>query len=337
MAHQLESTQDMIYADYAKPWHGLGIPVNGLFTSKDALSKANLDFEVVKKPIFRQTVNINDGLDVQFQAIENMYETVRTDNDRHLGVVGKIYTPFQNTDVFDFMDSIVGEKQAIYDTAGSLFGGKKIWLLAKLPQDMIVKKENVERFLLLMNSHDGSTPITAFFTPVRVVCNNTLNVALHKGGIQSWVKVRHTTNATSRMQEGARILGISMRYFEASQEIFGEMANFKITPKTLKKYYDIVLPISDDASERSVKANTKIKDQLIEMFENSPAIKGTEADGNLWGAYNAVAEYVQYHKTISGEKQKGFDQRFSSVLLPNYGAYAMRQSAYNAALDMLKN
>lgn len=351
MGHQLEKSDDMIYADYQKPWHGLGVPVDGLFTSVDALAKADLDFEVVKKPIYRQVIRLSESGSItgtDFSEIPDSFETVRTDTDAHLGVVGNYYTPFQNSDAFEFLDGLVGKDKAVYDTAGALFGGKRIWMLVKLPSDISVKGDSVEKFLLCVTSHDGTTPIMVKFTPVRVVCWNTLSAAIDRG---LTVKVRHTQSARDKMSEAARILGISTAFYQKVEEVYGEMAGFKITPKLLQKYYKVVVPdpvnkklkydeVGNVVGEEDVRANStraeKTREHMTAIYENSPSIYQTPANGNLWGAYNSVTEYIQYHKAIPNEDKK-VGQRFNVVTADaNSSAQWMRQIAFDAALNILK-
>lgn len=355
MGHGINKNEDMVYANYEVPWHGLGVPVDGLFTSQEALQKANIDFEVVKKPIYRQILNLGDGqkdMSSEFIEIPDKFETVRTDTDENLGVVGNYYQPYNNRDAFAFLDSLIKEGDACYDTAGALFGGKKVWMLMKLPDYISVNGDQVDKFLLCTNSHDGSTPIMLKLTPIRVVCNNTLSVALGNYKTDKMtIKVRHTMSAGIKMEEAARILGLSSAYFEKAGQIYGEMAGFKLTTKTLNKYYKLVIPdpvktqfkfsengeLEDELEE--IKGNStraeKAREQLVEIFETSPTIKGTPAEGNLWGAYNSVTEYIQHHKMIPYENEKE-GQRFNITMIDNNsGAQYMRQQAFTGAVKML--
>ena len=156
-----------------KPWHGEGTKLENVATSAEAIEAAGLDWKVEKRGLyFAQT----DGTT---QLIPGKYATVRTDNQVALGIVGKVYTPLQNKEAFSFFDSIVGVKEAMYHTAGSLGKGERVWILAKLPGYIKVTEDDVvEKYLLLANSHDGSSAVEMLFTPVRVVCQNTLNLAI---------------------------------------------------------------------------------------------------------------------------------------------------------------
>jgi hypothetical protein len=169
------------------PWQNLGIELINPATAREAIVTAGLDYTVVKKPL-KEVVRLNHTADVS-----DRWATVRTDTGDILGIVGDSYEPIQNRDAFTFFDSLVGTEKAIYETAGTLGRGERIWILAKLPGFIQVHgKDIVNKYLLLSNSHDGSSPIEVKLTPIRVVCNNTLTAAMKGAGK---VQIRHTSNA----------------------------------------------------------------------------------------------------------------------------------------------
>jgi Domain of unknown function (DUF932)/Tetratricopeptide repeat len=181
MPHSVES---MMYAGQV-PWHGLGTPVSTEVTAGDAIKHAGLSWHVDLQPVFA-------GAGLVQSLVAGVKATVRNTDQRALGVVGDRYMPVQNEDAFAFFDSVVGEGQAIYHTAGSLDGGRRVWVLAKLPGEVRLHQDEVtEKYLLLMNSHDGSTALRMLFTPVRVVCQNTLNLAM-RGTSAEGIAIRHT-------------------------------------------------------------------------------------------------------------------------------------------------
>ena len=174
MAHNLAMTNGKTAMAYTgdKPWHGLGTSVANAMTSAEAIGLAGLDWGVVKQPVYFA----NDIS--KYKRIENKFATVRVDTMDPLGIVGNVYRPLQNKEAFSFFDAIVGDKLAMYHTAGALGKGERIWLLAKLPGECwITPKDNIEKFLLLTNSHDGYSSVEFMVTPIRVVCQNTLNMA----------------------------------------------------------------------------------------------------------------------------------------------------------------
>ena len=159
------NVESMMYVR-EKPWHGLGEMVQEAPTSADALRLAGLDWRVDSKP-----VQVCGG-----RKVDGFRANVRATDGAVLGMVSDRYRICQNTDAFDFTDNLIGG-EVRYETAGSLQGGRKIWLLAKLP-DTFLLGDAVEPYLCFTNSHDGSSAIRVCMTPVRVVCQNTLNIAL---------------------------------------------------------------------------------------------------------------------------------------------------------------
>lgn len=149
------------------PWHGLGVRVNEAPASKEALTAAGLDWNVVQEPIYTETEELING----YKA------NVRDSDRRVLGVVSDRYKVIQNTEAFAFTDTLLGEGVR-YETAGSLQGGRKVWLLAHMPHEYIISGERISPYLLFSNTHDGSGAVKIALTPIRVVCNNTLNLAL---------------------------------------------------------------------------------------------------------------------------------------------------------------
>jgi phage/plasmid-like protein (TIGR03299 family) len=192
MAHELEirnGEASMFYVNEV-PWHGLGTRLSGPATAAEAIKAAKLDWTVAKVPLYA----VQGETSVR---VPDAYGVIREDLWGQpacpvLGIVGKHYTPLQNAEAFTFFDPIVGQNAAIYHTAGAIRDGERIWLLAKLPSQIVVVGDDVaDKYLLLSNSHDGGSAVQVKFTPVRVVCNNTLTLALSSGPT---IRVAHTRN-----------------------------------------------------------------------------------------------------------------------------------------------
>ena len=167
------SITNMVYMP--KPaWQEVGVKLPKLMTSSEAMEHAGLDYKVEKRPLY--TLGERNRL----IPVEHSFATVRTDTSLPLGIVGDRYTVLQNTSAFEFFDTLVGKGEAIYETAGVLGRGERIWLLAKLPGYIKIRKDIINKYLLLTNTHDGSSTVIACMTPIRVVCQNTLNVALRE-------------------------------------------------------------------------------------------------------------------------------------------------------------
>ena len=264
------------------PWHSLGTELINLATAREAIEAAGLNYTVVKKPL-KEVVELNHPAD-----LSDRWATVRTDTGDVLGIVGDSYEPIQNRDAFTFFDNLVGTDEAIYETAGMLGRGERIWILAKLPGFIKVHgKDIVNKYLLLSNSHDGSSLAQVKLTPIRVVCNNTLTAALQGAGE---VHIRHTSNAAEDMEQALSLLGLSNSLSEQLDAIFNRMALTKISDKQLLDYINALVP--DDEEEDENAKVQGIRKTFLELYES-----GQGADlsrGTLWGAFNCVTEYTDH-------------------------------------------
>lgn len=285
MAHRLNINNgkaSMFYTGEV-PWHQLGVKLDKPATAQEAIKAAQLDYRVEKKPI-RAIVH-----PTRHSPIEDQYATVRMDTREVLGVVGRRYSPIQNRDAFAFFDSLVGSDEAIYHTAGVLGKGERIWILAKLPGYIKVKGEDiVEKYLLLMNSHDGSSLVRAKLTPIRVVCCNTLTAALN--GVEEEVRIRHTPNSVAKLEQAHKLLGLTNGLYEQLEVIFNRMALTQITEKQLLEYVQALVPSNPKAQKDTRTEN--IRNTILELHESG---QGAELSrGTVWGAYNAVTEYTDH-------------------------------------------
>lgn len=261
-----------------KPWHGLGTEVSEAPTSTDALKLAGLNWEVKQEPIFDGNGNQING----YKA------NVRSSDSKILGVVGDRYRIVQNTDAFSFTDDLIGG-EVRYETAGSLKEGRRVWLLARMP-DMMLAGDPVEPYLCFTNAHDGSCGVKVCMTPVRVVCNNTLNIALNSAK-RVW-SMRHTENIHERLNEAHDCLFRAESYM-AGLEVYADMAaNKTVRDEDLRRFLGELFPVAEDASERE-KANAKkcIDEYMICYF--APDI--AKFRGTAWGVINAASDFVSHN------------------------------------------
>lgn len=264
------------------PWHNLGTELDNPGTAREVIEAAGLDYTVAKKPL-------KEVVDVEHPARPSgRWATVRTDTGEVLGIVGDSYEPVQNRDAFKFFDTLVGSDEATYETAGTLGRGERMWILARLPGYINVHGSDiVSKYLLLSNSHDGSSLVRAKVTPIRVVCNNTLTAALQGAGE---VHIRHTLDAAEDMKQALALLGLSNSLYEQLDIIFNRMALRKITEEQLLDYVTALVP--DDEEERNNAKNQGIRRACLDLYET-----GQGADlsrGTLWGAFNCVTEYTDH-------------------------------------------
>lgn len=322
MAHNLEQRDgqaSMFYVGTDVPWHQLGKQLNKPATAAEAMEAARLDYSVVKKPL-KAIINSR-----QYSDVPNAFATVRTDTNQVLGVVGARYEPVQNIDAFNFFDPLVDRNEAIYHTAGVLGRGEKIWLLAKLPDYIKVgpKKDPVEKFVLLYNSHDGSSHIRVKMTPIRVVCNNTLTAAL--SGTESEVRIKHTQSAQDKLQEAHQILGLTNQLYAQLDFIFNRMALRKVTSSQLVDYVKTLIPDNPQAENNTRTEN--MRNHIISLHDTVEDAR--QHRGTLFGAINSVSEYVDHYSS-----QKDASKQLRSIWFGGSGEQ-LKRKAYQLAESML--
>jgi len=266
------------YPDTAPaPWHSLGIELNHPRTAREAIEMAGLNYTIVKKPLGLKT-----GLK------QESYATLRTDTDDILGVVGERYEPVQNIDAFTFFDTLVADDEAIYETAGVFGKGEGIWILAKLPGFMKVHGNDiVNKYLLLTNSHDGSSQVQVRLTPIRVVCNNTLTAALQGDGD---IAISHAANTASYLKQAFTILELSNSLYAQLDVMFNAMASRKITQQQLRDYVQALVPDNEEAENTA--RTEKIRTSVLQLHDSGHG--SSLAKGTVWGAFNSVAEYTDH-------------------------------------------
>ena len=222
------------------PWHGLGTRVEEAPGSKEALVLAGLDWKVVQKPIVTE-----DGLPVNgFKA------NIRDRDSQVLGVVTNRYKVVQNEDAFAFTDKLLGEG-VTYETAGSLQDGRRTWILAKLPQRYIISGDEITPYLVFMNSHDGTGAIKAAMTPVRVVCQNTLNLALSTAK-RSW-STNHTGDIKGKLEDARNTLLYADRYMGELGKAIDQLQQIRLSDQKVYEYIDALFPLMDGITEQQRK------------------------------------------------------------------------------------
>lgn len=321
-----EGQAEMFSGQNIVPWHGLGTVVDGLLTSEDALEAAHLDWEVEKRPL---SYPMDDKGEVRMEEISDFKAIVRKDNDVHLGIVKGRYNIIQNAEAFNFFDEVIGLDEAVFDTAGSLHGGKIIWLMAKLSGNLFIDsnpEDITEKNVLLVKSHDSTHSLTMQIVPTRVVCSNTLSVALKNCSNQ--IKVRHTKNYEKKIELAKETLGLANAYYDNLQGLMNELADTEMSSKEMNVFTERLFP----AEEKEGKEPTRtigIREKVQELFVVGKGNKGE----TRWDAINAVTEYVDFHRgTRSSDKNANkAAARFESGLLGS--GVAIKQRAMNLLLN----
>ncbi len=272
------------------PWKDQGETVTGATTSEQAMQLAGLNWRVEPKKVFTE-----DGI-----LIPSAIANVRNKDGKPLGIVGERYTIVQNEDAFKFTDALLGEG-VTYETAGSLREGKIIWLLAKMPNDVTILGDAVTPYMVFTNTHDGSGSVKVAMTPIRVICQNTLNLAI-KTANRMWT-ARHTGSIESRLQDATNTLQLANRYMEEMKNEFDNLYNIKLTTNDVTSLIEKIVPI-DDAWKDTQKNNMQgIRDDIKYRFYNAPDLKELQLTGARM--VQAVADTASHIEPIRVTKYAG--------------------------------
>lgn len=280
MAHLVES---MMYVGQT-PWHGLGrkIPDGKKLSVREAIVAAKLDWQVELRRLFIE------GLEEVQSGILDQYAVCRTSDNAFLGIVGPGYVPLQNEDALQWFQPFLDAGEATLETAGSLKGGRHVWALAKIRDgNMTVgKRDSVAHYILLSNAHDGSVTVRVGFTPIRVVCNNTLSLA-HDSKASKLLRVKHTFNLHDNLKLVREIMNVARGEFNATVGQYRHLQRRSIDAAGLEKYVRVVFDLSGKSSRELIP-------NIVYLFENGRGNR--EAGRTYWGAYNAVTEYLNYFR-----------------------------------------
>ena len=276
------NVETMFYTRVA-PWHGLGTRVETALSSKEALKASGLDWQVIQKPIMTDDLT----------PISGYKANIRDSDNKVLGVVSDRYKVVQNAEAFAFTDALFGEGVK-YETAGSLQEGKKIWLLAKLPEKYIIEGEQIEPYLVFSNYHDGSGAIKAAMTPIRVVCQNTLNLALSSAK-RVWSTI-HMDELAAKMEEAHNTLLLAEKYMRDLGGEFSRLSRIKMSDSKVLEYIEMLLPMDDEPTEIHRKNITKIREDLKRRYFDAPDLH--HVGKNAYRFVCAVSDFATHAKPL---------------------------------------
>ena len=274
---------ETMFSTREKPWHGLGTIVAEAPASKEALALAGLDWKVIQKKIYTG----------DRQRITGYRANVRDTDNKLLGVVSDRYHVVQNEDAFAFTDSLLGEGVR-YETAGSLQSGRRVWMLAKLPNEYIILGEQISPYLVFCNSHDGSGAIKVAMTPVRVVCSNTLNLALDTAK-RCWT-AKHTTNIADKLEEAKETLFFAESYMSRLGQEMEALRKEQLSDQKAIEYMNILLPIKEDMSLQQKKNIRNLQEDLKRRYFDAPDLK--DMGKNAYRFINAVSDFATHNKPL---------------------------------------
>lgn len=295
MAHEVEQIVYVSNEENGRfvPWHGLGTPVAAAMTSQEALELGGLNWDVISQPIYTNGIEIPG-----YKA------NVRSIDGKVLGVVGDRYKIIQNSEAFAFTDALIGDN-CRYETAGSLMGGKRIFLLARLPDHNILG-DSFENYVCFTNGHDGKNSVKACVTPIRVVCQNTLNLALN-GAARSWT-TRHVGNIESKIEEARHTLELATEYINELSVTADMLANTRVSEDQVREVLNNIYPTDSAATDRQKASIQEKKDAFMEAM-NAPDLNRFE--GTAWQVVNAASDYATHkmpHKNTAAYDERNFNK-----------------------------
>lgn len=265
------------------PWHGLGTKVMGAPDSKDALSLAGLDWKVVQEPIYTK----------RGEHINSYQANIRDTDRKVLGVVTERYKVVQNHEAFAFTDSLLKEGVR-YETAGSLQGGKRVWLLAHMPHEYIILGEKFSPYLLFSNTHDGSGAVKVALTPIRVVCQNTLNLALSTAK-RSW-SMMHTGNIQGKIREARETLLMAGDYMDSLGKEVETLRKKGLSDKEVMDYIEILLPTEDGSTPQQLKNMERLRGDMACRYFDAPDLQ--DVGKNAYRFINAVSDFATHSRPL---------------------------------------
>lgn len=265
------------------PWHGIGTITDDVLTAEDAIIAAGLDWEVALHSLYAQIGKNKRKVTGRFAVVRDIDESI-------LGLVGKKYVPFQNRQAFAFADSLVASDIAKYETAGSLDGGRTIFITMKVPVDMLVDGQDAhDLYLILWTSHDGKKAIGVCITTIRVVCKNTLNLAV-AGAKQKW-SMPHISTLEGKLQEARETIKLTFDYAEDFVVMGNQLVSTRITDDQLIQVLENTLPKRPKTAE--------VIETIEDLYKNSPTNGYT---GTAWGGLNALTEYTDHYRDVRSQE-----------------------------------
>ena len=295
MAHNLRIVNGEAGMAYTgeTPWHGLGTKLDAPMTAEEAIVAAKLDFTVTKEKLF-----LADGREAP------AFCTIASDTGAMLGVVGDRYKPLQNKAAFAFFDGLIGEGLARYETAGALGNGERVWLLAQMPDTLeCIKGDPIKTYVLLSNSHDGSASVEARYTTIRVVCQNTLHMALGKA--KATVSIRHTESVEARLKMAGGLLAGYQEHLGVFKNAMDLLAKVRINDEMIAAFE---LQMFGDVDKVPEGRGRTILTNNLSAFEKLLLTgRGTEIPGVVGTAYglvNAYTEWADFESQVKGTKDR---------------------------------
>lgn len=312
------------------PWHKLGTQAEGLMTATEALQNAYLDWLVEKRPLYNRT---ESG---EVEVVPSTFGVFRKDEEGNWialnrgTAVGRVWKPFQNIESMDFLDELVQSQEAKIEVCGALGNGEKVWVLAKLPDSILINGvDKVDQYILVVNSHDGSGSLKIFLTPIRVVCQNTLTMALSRGRGTGY-NIRHTGKLHDRVEAAREALGMVNQDFMEWGEMAQQLVQVKLDNEQMESYFIDALNLTfNDEGDLTTRSSNMLKSVTELLGNENNTLNGMA--GTAWAAYNAVTEAIDHNFTRLANGNVS-EKRMESAL---FGTYSRtKQKAFVKALEL---
>lgn len=300
--HNLDMTDGLasFVSAHTDAWHMLGTTLDHNFTAEEAMKEGLLGgWNVRKWPSY--AIDPDSGLLIAKPGRADIVRDnpVRAGAVDVFGEVGENYTIIQNEEHAGFLNALVDESGAHFDTAGALDGGRRVFITMKLPGHINVGGvDPIYNYLAAINSHDGSMAFTLMVTPIRIVCQNTLNIAF--GNTSHMFRVRHTSGAEKAMTQQARkALDLTFKYLDGFQEEAEALINTTLTQSRFEEIVSAEFGPAEDAAPNTISRSKKKVEQLSELFADAATQDGIRE--TAWAGLNAITEWADYFAPTRGE------------------------------------
>ena len=291
----MSANVETMFSAVKTPWHRLGVVTEDVLTAQDALVTAGLDWLVKLEPVHFTTQR------GEIQNIADKFAVVRETDESCYGIVGNRYTPVQNLDAFNFMDTLVDSGDAKYETAGSLNGGATIFIQMRLNTVLDID-DDVIPYMLLTNSHDGSGALKIIMTPVRVVCSNTLRMAL-SSKTANQISLRHTKSITNKIDEARNVLGLTELFYDSFSETVNQLINTEINKRVYDELIDKMFPLPEYDKDDTTKIRQYNNvNNIREKIRGNWVVEVDNGVDNGWGLLNAYNSYELWQQFRRGAK-----------------------------------
>lgn len=338
MAHEIMEHDNMISV-HELPWHGLGIVLDDYPSIEEAQRLAGLDWTVRKEAVYYRTPK-NDGMSRIIKVPDN-FAIVRNDTNMPLGLVGNHYEPYQNDQMFAFMDQFMKQANSKIETCGSLRNGKTVWALAQAGTVEYVKNDPTNKYFLFKNAFDGSSTIEVCFTDIRVVCNNTLTAAL-KGSSNLW-RIRHTGAMHDQLKEVQQAIVHQQSHAEAMHQAMQQLVSLRLTGQQIQTAFtDLVIRADKDVSdlaeegqdllELATNHQRRVVHTLLELHESGAGSNIPGVRGSAYGVLEAATEYADHYRIVRAGERSLSEARFESVMMGS--SYQFKTKAFDYVMSL---